>query len=135
MSSTTSQYSADIDSSPLFADLVQFIRKECGVRPEEPISLKTRINHDLGVGGDDGDEFMQHLMDRFGLSRQYVEQRVGARDFFGPEGTSLAVLILPIHLGLKALGLRGLWNELPPLTVRELLQWIMDAPVVACDDS
>ena len=79
------------------------------------ISAETRVNDDLGVDGDDGEDFLNAFCDRFG-----VDPNLFPPDkYFGPEAGAnpLSVLVC-----LTRRVTTGSWSGLSPLTVGDLVK-------------
>jgi hypothetical protein len=49
------------------AELKEFIRKEIGLSPENPLNPSDTLEDDLGVTGDDADDFMGAFSKRFNV--------------------------------------------------------------------
>jgi acyl carrier protein len=67
-------------SASLQVPLIEFVSTELGVNPARLLP-NTRLNHDLGVDGDDGLEFMAAFSQHFGVDISSFE----ASKYFGPE--------------------------------------------------
>ena len=99
-----------------FEQVKTFIAEFSSVRKDR-ISAETRINGDLGIDGDDGEELLEAFCARFG-----VDARLFPRDkYFGPEaGANPLSLILCIARRVTT----GSWSGLSPLTVNDLVKAI-----------
>ena len=94
-----------------FSKVVEFTAERLGYSARE-IGPETRLCHDLGVGGDDGDEFMMAFVTRFRVDLKEFDSSI----YFGSEG------IEPIGC-LVAIFNYIYWGEactLRPLTIRML---------------
>ena len=81
------------------------------------IVAETRVNDDLGIDGDDGEEFLEAFCARFG-----VDSNVFPPDkYFGPEA---AANPLSIVLSISRRVTTGSWSGSSPLTVSDLVQAI-----------
>ncbi|MCS3424689.1 hypothetical protein M2403_003312 [Rahnella sp. BIGb0603] len=65
---------------PSLCDVIDFIREETGCR-NDFIDENTRIEHDLGVSGDDGEYFLEAAQKFFGVSLDTEE--LSFRSLFG----------------------------------------------------
>ena len=88
--------------------LIEFVSTELGVNPAR-LSPNTRLNHDLGVDGDDGLEFMAAFSQRFGVDISAFE----ASKYFGPEAGG------NIFVWLWWFVTRG-WPKFVPITLNDL---------------
>ena len=88
------------------------------------ISTSTRVESDLGITGDDGEELLQAIATRFGTDFNRADH--GGRFLFGSEGMSLPLLsirqllghpkptVIPITVGdLHLAVVRGQWEDPP----------------------
>ncbi|MCR6663817.1 MAG: DUF1493 family protein [Luteimonas sp.] len=53
------------DTAPSFAEVVAFVRDFSGIHSKKEIAPGTRLEADLGVTGDDGDDLLQEAEKRF----------------------------------------------------------------------
>jgi hypothetical protein len=103
--------------SPAFQDVERFVRGFAALRHNQLVSPQTRLEADLGITGDDGDELLQSASKHFGAELAHPIR--GYRDIF-----SLATDEYLFHsegfdlIGVGAL-VRWLWNE-PRPRVRDL---------------
>lgn len=112
-----SDMDASEDQQDVWNELVDFIRNYTSISPEFSISRHTTIVADIGLDGDDADEFMVAYSKRF---------RVDAGDFrfpdyFGPEGFDLIGAVMdvirrkpplkPLTIGMLELAAKmGRWD-------------------------
>ena len=98
-------------------ELVDFIRRECGISEAVEISAQTGMQRDLGVYGDDAIEFLV----AYGAHFHVDVTEFRAADYFGGEGWD----ILGVLLGLLRLGAWLPANQTrKELTVGHLLRGI-----------
>lgn len=96
-------------ASKVVDDLVEKLGK-----PRDCISLSDRLAQDLGLDGDDADEFFHRLQERFGTDFTKLHQ--SWNQHFYPEGLSatflFGVLVVALIGGLiaEAVGLVGGWG-------------------------
>jgi hypothetical protein len=81
--------------------IIAFTAKERGMKPNR-ISLSSRLNHDLGMDGDDAIEFFEKFSKDFEVDVGELKEHWS--DHFGPEGTgvplgALAVIGISVVLG------------------------------------
>jgi hypothetical protein len=78
------------ERAEVWEELVSFVASRTGFRKTDILSRRFTLNRDIGVDGDDADEFMEEYFDHFGVD-------VGDYDwsrYFGEEGFNpLSVLI------------------------------------------
>jgi hypothetical protein len=119
-------------TAPSFDEVAAFVREFTAVRPHNPITPDTRLDADLGVAGDDGDDLLHAAMERFGVDLASPDKGIaralglGPNDyFFRPEGFDpggISVLIRwmrgeppPVYRGLTVGDLHKAIQEAPPL--------------------
>lgn len=66
---------------PTLEQLESFIRQQLGIPDSTPIHAETRIEADLGCAGDDADELLESVADRFKIS--FFESEAHFRQVFG----------------------------------------------------
>lgn len=117
-------------TSPSITEVITFVREFTGVHPHRLITAETRLEADLGVTGDDGDDLLRATIERFRVDLALPEKGIAQtlqlapnECLFGPEGIDL--------LGISVL-VRWLRGEPRPvyrdLTVGELHEAIRRAP-------
>jgi len=125
---TTAQRSVKMvnakNDAELQADLIAWIRSALRVRSGKVLTLKTRVNFDLGVAGADGFEFMEAFGKRYGvdLSMFDCEAYFGAEA--GPNPFSLLWSLSRLLVGKKPSGLK-------PLFVSDLVELAKSATTSA----
>ena len=62
--------------------LIEFVSIQRNINPAR-LSAETRLNHDLGIDGDDGIEFMAAFSSQFDVNLSAFE----SSKYFGPEGS------------------------------------------------
>jgi hypothetical protein len=105
------------------AELEAFIRREIGLSPKKPLSSSDTLEDDLGVTGDDADNFMSAFSERFnvepgdfdfhryfemeGISvwpfsflTNWLHRRWGIKKYDRREPVTVAMLQRAIHLGV-----------------------------------
>jgi hypothetical protein len=96
----------------LLEEVKSFVAEFWG-KPVNRLTAETSINEELGMGGDDGVEFIQAFGERFA-----VDLAAFPHDkYFGPEAgaTPLSMLV-----GIIRRVTTGRWSDLTPLTLRDL---------------
>ena len=73
-------------------ELVDFIRRECGISGMEAISARTGMQRDLGVYGDDAVEFLVAYGAHFHVDVTHFM----AADYFDGEGSDILGVLLSI---------------------------------------
>jgi acyl carrier protein len=71
---------------PSFERLVETIREQCRLRPNKRVAPETQFERDLGVTGDDGEELLEAVEERFGV--KFTRESFGLEPnevLFGPE--------------------------------------------------
>lgn len=117
------------------SEVIAFVREYTGVSERRPIGPDTRLEADLGVTGDDGDELLREAAEQFqvdlaspadGIARTLD---LGPNEyFFGPEGFD------PLGIGEFVRRLRGKPRaRCRDLTVGELHFAIQRAPWLSPD--
>lgn len=82
--------------------------------PIEHLSLETTINDELGVDGDDGDEFLEEFAEKFNVDMNQLESV-----YFGPEGWPIPFL----GFLLRLIGLSEVkYKKCSPLTIELLVK-------------
>ena len=115
---------------PTFQDVEAFVRDFAALRRNQVITPDTRLENDLGITGDDGDELLQKAATHFGV--QLADPVHGYRPTFGLGENEY----LFNSEGLDLLGIGELIRRLrkqPPevirdLTMEELHNAILRAP-------
>jgi hypothetical protein len=100
--------------SDLLEQVKTFVAEFSSVRKDR-ISADTRVNDDLGIDGDDGEDFLKAYCARFG-----VDPSIFPPDkYFGPEaGANPLTVVSSITRRLTT----GSWSGLAPLTVSDLVK-------------
>src|SRR5687768_8905160 len=103
------------ETSPSFDEVAEFVKEFAGVAKSRSIQPHTRLELDLGVTGDDGDDLLEEPSKRFGVELATPEGGYGPHFGLGPneylfhsEGVDL--------LGITIL-LRWLTGEPKPIVV------------------
>ncbi len=96
---------------PSIERVVELVRRQAGLRPSVAILAETRLERDLGVTGDDGDDLLRAAEKEFGVTftRESFDLKPGEY-LFGPEG------LLPDLIGL----FKHSRDEIKPFTVGDL---------------
>lgn len=81
--------------------------------PTDRLTAETSVNEDLGMGGDDGVEFMQAFGERFAVDLAGFPYD----EYFGPEAGATPLSMLA---GIVRRVTTGRWSDLTPLTLRDL---------------
>jgi hypothetical protein len=55
-------------TDPSLDDIVKFVREFAAIGSDHPITAETRLDADLGITGDDGDELLEQAAKRFGAA-------------------------------------------------------------------
>ena len=121
--------------SPSFDEVAAFVREFAGISPHRSIKPETRLEADLGITGDDGDDLLRAANEHFqvdlaspdnGIAQTF---RLGPNEyFFHPEGFDLFGISLIIR-----------WFRRQPapayrdLTAGELHKAISEAPALRSD--
>ena len=79
------------------------------------ISAETSINDDLGIDGDDGEEFLQAFCDRFAVDLSMFPHE----KYFGPEAAANPISLIVCAMRRVT---TGSWSGLSPLTVGDLVK-------------
>ena len=53
------------ESSPSFDEVAAFVKEFAGIQKSQSLQPNTRLEHDLGITGDDGDELLEEAGRRF----------------------------------------------------------------------
>lgn len=81
----------------------------------ERISAETRVNDDLGIDGDDGEDFLAAFCARFGVDPSIFP----VSKYFGPEAGANPLSVIT---SITRRATTGSWSGLAPLTVSDLVQ-------------
>jgi hypothetical protein len=84
-------------SRNLQAEVIDLVADKCGLAREK-VQLSDRLLEDLGMHGDDAEDFFKSVHDRFGTDLTHLHQHWS--EHFGPEGASCGngFVILPTAL-------------------------------------
>jgi hypothetical protein len=78
---------------PSFDELAEIIRKKCGLDSYESIEAGTQFERDLGVTGDDGEELLEAVGKRFGVTLTRESFNLEPNEYlFGSEASFLDLL-------------------------------------------
>lgn len=103
-----------MNDEQLLKDVIAFVA-EYWNEPESRLMAETSVNDDLGMDGDDGDEFMQAFSARFAVDLSAFPHD----KYFGPEASATPLsFIAAIILRLTT----GRWTKLSPLKLRQLAE-------------
>jgi len=98
-------------------DLVDFIAKETGFSNKTKLSRQTTLNRDIGLDGDDADEFMAAYFKQFEVEYgNYDWSRYFGEEGFNPIGILIDVVrrkpaLKPLTLGMLELAVTmGKWH-------------------------
>lgn len=75
---------------PIKTDLYEFIKHETGT--SKTLSSETSLFHDLGVDGDDANEFFESYFEKFSV----LPGDIDLNDYFSSEGFNLIGIIIDI---------------------------------------
>lgn len=102
----------------IWNELVEFVRRQTSISPEFPISRHTNIVADIGLDGDDADEFMAAYAKTFSVDAGDFQ----FSSYFGPEGFDLIGAVIdvirrkpalkPLTIGMLELAAKmGRWDS------------------------
>ena len=100
-------------NTDLLEQVKTFVAEFSSVRKER-ISAETRVNDDLGIDGDDGEDFLESFCARFGVDQSIFPPE----KYFGPEA---AANPLSVMRSITRRATTGSWTGLAPLTVGDLV--------------
>lgn len=113
--------------SRLLEEVKEFVA-EALQEPKKGLSAKTSITDDLGVGGDDGAEFMQSFSERFAVDLTAFPYE----KYFGSEAGATPLTFV---VGAIRRVTTGRWSVLTPLTLGDLADaaarrsWKVESPL------
>lgn len=98
-------------------ELVSFVASRTGFRKTASLSRRSTLNRDIGVDGDDADEFMGAYFDRFGVEGgDYDWSRYFGEEGFNPVSVLIDIVkrkpaLRPLTLGMLELAaMTGRWD-------------------------
>ncbi len=114
-------------NTELLNEVIAFVA-EYWEEPKSRLSAETSINQDLGMDGDDGDEFMQAFSRRFAVD-------LGTFPYDNYFGVEAAATPISITVTLFRRLTTGKWSKHSPLTLRQLAEavengsWVVETGV------
>lgn len=103
-------------SEELFQRIQSFTVEQTNCKPRE-VALETRLAHDLGIEGDDADEFMTEFFERFEVDPTGYNFH---RHFYEEGSCGCLFFLLPVYMLLNLWGYEESSKE--PITIADLIE-------------